>query len=72
MSFSEKHDYATLKFVYDINSVIALGGSPGVVVMGGDLCCKGCEFESQHHILDGHFFKYICCKNCNVCLKRRK
>ena len=23
------------------------------------------------HILDGHYFTYICCKNCNdVCLKR--
>ena len=27
---------------------------------------------SRHRILDGHFFKYICCKNCNVCLKRPK
>ena len=31
------------------------GGSPGLVVMGGDSCSKGHEFESQHHILDGHF-----------------
>ena len=23
-------------------------------------------------ILDGHFFTYICFKNCNVCLKRLK
>ena len=23
-----------------------------------------------HRILDGHFFTYICCKNCNVCLKK--
>ena len=30
-------------------------GSPGLVVLGGDSCtdCRG--FESQHHILDGHF-----------------
>ena len=27
--------------------------------MGGDSCSKGCEFESRHHILDGHFFTYI-------------
>ena len=27
----------------------------GVVVMGGDSCSKGCEFETQNHILDGHF-----------------
>ena len=25
------------------------------MVMGGDLCSIGREFESQHHILDGHF-----------------
>ena len=30
-------------------------GSPGIVVMGGDLCSKGCEFESKYRILDGHF-----------------
>ena len=41
-------------------------GSPGLVVMGGDSCFEGCRFESQHRILDGHFFKYICSKNCNV------
>ena len=29
-----------------------LGGSLGLVVIGGDLCH---EFGSQHHILDGHF-----------------
>ena len=29
--------------------------SPGLVVMWGDSCSKGREFESQHHILDGHF-----------------
>ena len=25
------------------------------MVMGGDLCSEGWEFESWHHILDGHF-----------------
>ena len=25
------------------------------MVMGDDSCSKGCGFESQHHILDGHF-----------------
>ena len=34
------------------------------MVMGGDWNPVGCEFESQHHILDGHF--------CNVYLKRLK
>ena len=30
-----------------------------LAVMGGDSCSKGCEFESQCHILDGHFFTYL-------------
>ena len=49
-----------------------IGGSPGLVIMGRDSCSEGCGFKSRHHILDGHFFTYICCKNCNVCLKRPK
>ena len=40
--------------------------------MGGDSCSVGGGFESLHHILDRHFFTNICCKNCNVCLNRRK
>ena len=40
-----------------------LGGSPGLVVKGGDSCAKGCEFKSRHGIPDGHFFTFICCKN---------
>ena len=36
------------------------------MVMGRDTCSKGCEFESQQHILDGHFFTFICCKNRGV------
>ena len=43
------------------------GGSPGLVIMGGDSCPEGRGFESHHRLLDGHFFTYICCKNCNVC-----
>ena len=31
-----------------------LGGSPGLVVMGGDSCFEGCGFESHHRILDGY------------------
>ena len=43
------------------------------MVMGDDSCSKGRGFQSQHHILDGHFFTLICCKNCNdFCLKRPK
>ena len=52
---------------------VCLGGSPGLVVMGGDSCSESRGFESRHCILDGHVFTYICCKNCNeVCLKRPK
>ena len=49
-----------------------MGGSPGLVVMGDDSCLKGRGFESQRHILDGHFFTLICCKKCIACLKRPK
>ena len=35
----------------------------------GDSCCG---FESWDRILDGYFFTYICCKNCDdVCLFER-
>ena len=27
--------------------------------MRGELYSKGCEFDSQHRILDGHFFSYL-------------
>ena len=46
--------------------------NPGLVVMGGDSCTEGRGFDSQHCILDGHCGTFICCKNCHVCLKRRK
>ena len=42
------------------------------MVMGRDSHSEGRGFESRHCILDGHFFTYICCKNCYVCLKRPK
>ena len=50
------------------------GGSPGLVVMGGDSCSKGPGFEAQRRILDTGwtFFTFICCKNCYVCVKRQK
>ena len=35
------------------------GGSPGLVVMGGDSCSEGRGFKSQHHIQDGHFYIYL-------------
>ena len=37
-----------------IQTIQLLGGSPGLVVMGGDSCTKGCGFKSCHCILDGH------------------
>ena len=59
--------------VYVLESENAfLGGSPGLVVMGGNSCSKGREFKSQHHIQDGHFYIPISGKICNGCLKRRK
>ena len=50
-----------------ILTVWSMGGSPGLVVMRGDSCSKGTEFESRHSILDGHFFtclfveKFVMC-----------
>ena len=37
-----------------------MGGSPGLVVMGGNSRTEGCEFESHHHILDRHFSNSFC------------
>ena len=42
------------------------------MVMGRDSRSEGRGFDSWYRILDGHFFTYICCKNCIVCLKRPK
>ena len=42
------------------------------MVMADDSCLRGHGFKSQRHILDGHFFTLICCKNCIACLKRPK
>ena len=53
-----------------VELAINMDGSPGLVVNGGDSKSEGCEFESQHQILDGHFITFIYCKNCNVCLKK--
>ena len=43
------------------NKFLHLGGSPGLVVMGGDSRSEGRGFKSKCHILDGHFFTLICC-----------
>ena len=39
------------------------------MVMGGDSYFKGREFESRHHILDGHYFTLIFVLNLVMCLK---
>ena len=39
-----------------------LGGSPGLMVMGGDSCYEGCGFESHHQIQDGHFTRIFVVK----------
>ena len=36
--------------------VLLMGCNPGLVVMGEDSFSEGCEFESQHCILDEHLF----------------
>ena len=36
------------------------------MVIGDDSCSRGRGFKSQQCLLDGHFFTFICCKNCNV------
>ena len=47
-------------------ALLSLANSPGLVVIGGDLCSEGHEFESQHCIMDGHFSHLF------VCFKRWK
>ena len=47
---------------------IDMGGSPGLLVMGGDSCSKGRELESQYHILEGHFFTYLFVVKFVMCL----
>ena len=36
--------------------------SPGLGVMGGDSLSRGCGFEFQHRILDGHVSPYLVLK----------
>ena len=51
---------------------MALGGSPGLVVMGRDSCSKGRGFESRHRILDGHLSHIFVVKIVMFVLKRPK
>ena len=43
----------------NVTSPGLVGGSPGLVVMGGDSRLKGRGFESWHRILDGHDIFHI-------------
>ena len=45
-----------------IKKVSWLGGSPYLVVMGGDSFSKGWGFESHQSILDGRFFTFFVVK----------
>ena len=42
--------------------MLVLGGSPGLVDMGGNSHSKGSWFDSQHWIPDGAFLIFICCE----------
>ena len=42
---------------------------PWTSCYGRRLTSEGRGFEFQHRILDGHFYTFICCKNCNGFLK---
>ena len=48
------------------------GREPWSSGYGKRLTSESHGFEPRHHILGGHFFAYICCKNCNLCSKRPK
>ena len=43
-----------ITLLINVSRFFFLGGSPGLVVMGGDLCSKGHRFESWRFILNGH------------------
>ena len=44
----------TYFFLYLSNNISQVGGSPGLVVMGGGSRSKSRGFESRRRILDGH------------------
>ena len=48
-----------------------MGGS-GLVAMGGDSCSKRSWVQIPAPYTEWTFFTFICCKNCNVCLKKTK
>ena len=60
--------YNSRVVIYDCKAFTRL--TTGLVVMGGDSCLEGREFESHHHVLDGHFSHIFVVKI--ACLKRPK
>ena len=44
---------------YGNQTMVSMGGSPGLVVIGGDSCSEGHGFEFRRHILDGHDIFHI-------------
>ena len=55
---------------YDHRGFIRL--ATGLVVMGRDSMSKGCEFESWHCILDGHFFTFLFVVKFEMCILKDK
>ena len=69
--YSDRPSSIPLKSTYlEHKQQDALGGSPGLVVMGGDSCTEGRGFDSHLHVLDGYISHILVAKKCNVCLKR--
>ena len=52
------NDHTMMRIRYELR--MKMGGSPGLVVMGGDSHLRGHGFESQYQILDGHYFTLYC------------
>ena len=53
----DRNDFSVL--VNGAKVMFDYGRSPGLLVMIGYSCLEGCEFESQHRILDGLLVTFI-------------
>ena len=49
--FVRLYNYTTLQKIPKLKNI----RSPFLVVMEGDSCSEGSGFESQNHLMDGHF-----------------
>ena len=62
--YSDRPSSIPLKSTYlEHKQQDALGGSPGLVVMGGDSCTEGRGFDSHLHVLDGYISHILVAKN---------